>query len=135
MTQRAFALTILLIIAVVSRALPWSGSLFSERRDEIVQAQPADAESMLASGQPIPLLCADMSSLELIPGISDKTALELLEKRNSIILAESHRSLEESLQLARGIGGKTAARLVRYLAVNGVCDTVEGYHPNTPTPR
>jgi hypothetical protein len=129
MTQRAFALTILLIIAVVSRALPWSGSLFSERRDEIVQAQPADAESMLASGQPIPLLCADMSSLELIPGISDKTALELLEKRNSIILAE------ESLQLARGIGGKTAARLVRYLAVNGVCDTVEGYHPNTPTPR
>ncbi len=132
MTQRTFSLTLLLILAVVTREFPWSDFLFFNRRDEAVLTKPNDAESLLASGHPLPLLCADISSLELIPGISDNTAVQLLEKRDAIIRAERHGSIEESLQLARGIGTKTATKLARYLIANGVCDNAERYYLFTP---
>jgi DNA uptake protein ComE-like DNA-binding protein len=132
MTQRTFGLTLLLIIAVITTALPWLDSSLFNQRDETILPKPTDPESLLASGHPLPLSCADLSSLELLPGISDKTGTELLEKRDSIIRAERFTSLEESFQLARGVGSKTAARLVRYLSANGDCDYAERYYLLTP---
>ena len=135
MTQRTFALTILLILASLSRLLSGFAPLPFSGREQRASEPLIDAESLLASGQPLPLTCADRSSLELIPSISDKTASELLERRRDILRASRERSLEESLQLARGIGEKTAPRLARYLTLTGPCEGADHYVPLSPNPR
>jgi hypothetical protein len=76
----------------------------------------ADAESMLAIGDKLPLRCVDMASLELIIGVSDRLATELLAKREEILSAAHMTSMHSALQLARGVGEKTATNLTRFLS-------------------
>jgi hypothetical protein len=132
MTQRTFALTLVLSLAALGRLVPWSNPISFMLRNERMLAPSVDAESLLASGQPLPLDCADIPSLELIPGMSDRTAGELLHQRESIRRATRHKGFESSLQLARGIGEKTAPRVARYLSLDGICETEEPYSPLFP---
>lgn len=104
-------------------------------RKQALLPQPVDAESLLASGQPISLICADTYSLELIPGISDRTAAEIQHQRYLILDASRDRPFEESLKLARGIGDKTASRIARYLSESGGCEANERYAPFSPAMR
>ena len=132
MTQRTFTLCILLIVIGITRAAPRSFYSISWLQSIHVSPIPTDAESELAAGGRIPLGCADISSLELIPGISDTIAISLLEKREAIQLAFRKTSIESSLQIARGIGPKNASKIARYLDGERQCVQGESYHFFSP---
>jgi hypothetical protein len=81
---------------------------------------PADAgaETLLAMGEKVPFTCADMSDLLLIPGISDKSATALLERREQIVASAGEGGTENGrpFSLAYGIGEKRAKALTRFLS-------------------
>jgi hypothetical protein len=94
----------------------------------------ADAETLLAFGAQIPLACADMSDLELIPGVSDNLAKELLDKRDKIIAHARDSSPHEALQLARGVGERKAEVLSALLSLEDACYQGEIYAPLVSQP-
>lgn len=80
-----------------------------------------DAESRLAAGKRIELCRAGMFELELIAGIADALAFEILRKKRAVLAAARalppgarHRALE----LVHGIGRKRAQSLSRHLALH-----------------
>lgn len=80
-----------------------------------------DPEGRLAMGYKLPLECANLWSLELIKGVSDTLAFEILDKRFEILRAALNGSHRDALQKARGIGEKTAERFLQYLDLTGRC--------------
>ena len=72
-------------------------------------------------GYQLPLACANVWSLELIKGISDTLAFELIEKRREILIAATRESPESAIQRAHGVGEKVAPKLLRYLSVTERC--------------
>lgn len=78
-------------------------------------------------GEKLPLECADISSLELIKGVSDTLAFEILEKRYDIMRAALKGSHLEAIQRAHGIGAKTGERLLTYLDLTARCSVTENY--------
>jgi len=84
-----------------------------------------DPEGRLAMGLKLPLECANIWSLELIKGISDTLALEVLDKRFDIMRAAFNGSQTEAIQRARGIGEKTAEQLLRYIDLTERCEVQE----------
>lgn len=92
-----------------------------------------DPESLLATGQQIPFACADMWSLELISGVSDTLADELLERRESILLAARHAPPDVALQLARGVGATKGRELAKFISMQGACVKRQSLHIFTPT--
>lgn|GEM_PF-6263301 len=93
----------------------------------LTPAFDADAETLLASGSRIALACADISDLELISGVSDTLAHELLRKRAEIIAHARHTSATEALQLARGVGTHKAKLLSRFISLEDGCYQSEQY--------
>jgi hypothetical protein len=87
----------------------------------------ADAETLLASGSRIKLACADISDLELVTGISDTLAHELLRKRATIIARARHAPYTEALTLARGVGEIKAKLLSRFISLEDACFQREPY--------
>jgi Holliday junction resolvasome RuvABC DNA-binding subunit len=71
--------------------------------------------------------CADVWSLELIKGVSDTIAFELLDKRPAIIRAAQKVTPIEAIQKARGIGEKTGERLLTYLDLTERCEVQERF--------
>lgn len=78
-------------------------------------------------GEKLPLECADISSLELIKGISDTLAFELLEKRYEIMRAAFTESPVDAIQRAHGVGEKTAEKILPYLDLTAPCSVTERY--------
>ena len=78
-------------------------------------------------GMKLPLECTDMWSLELLKGISDTLALELLDNRYEIMRAALNGSHIEAIKKARGVGDKTAEKLLEYLDLQERCVTTESY--------
>jgi hypothetical protein len=70
-----------------------------------------------------------MSDLELIPGVSDNLAKELLDKRDRIIAHARNHSAKEALQLARGVGVHKAEVLSSLLSLENACHQGEIYTP------
>jgi hypothetical protein len=95
-------------------------------------AVDADAETLLAFGARIPLACADIADLELIPGISDRLALELLENRARIIAHAESTSEREALQLAHGVADRTADKLASFISLEDSCHQGDTYRPPPP---
>lgn len=87
-----------------------------------------DPEGRLAMGLKLSLACADMWSLELLKGVSDTLALELIEKRYEIMRAAFTGSQVEAIKKAHGIGDKTAEKLLEYLDLRERCGRTEQYH-------
>lgn len=88
----------------------------SEGRDR------SDSESLLASGVLLPLQAADLYSLELLPGISDRMAHEILAVRDAILRQARGLPCEtryRALELAHGIGEKRALSLSHHLQLTG----------------
>ena len=84
-----------------------------------------DPEGRLAMGLKLPLECANVWSVELIKGVSDTLAFELLDKRFAIMLAAFKGSQTEAIQKAHGIGEKTAEQLLKYLDLTERCEVQE----------
>lgn len=91
-----------------------------------------ELESRLAMGLPMPLACADASDLELLKGVSDTLAFELIKERQTILQAASRGSPSDALQLVHGVGPKTAEKLARYLDLVHVCTKK---HPHDLWPK
>jgi hypothetical protein len=86
-----------------------------------------DPEGRLAMGFKLPLSCADVWSLELLKGVSDTLAFEMVAKRYEIMRAALTESPAEALGKARGIGDTTAAKLLRYLDLTERCELSEEF--------
>ena len=86
-----------------------------------------DPEGRLAMGLKLSLACADMWSLELLKGVSDTLALELIDKRYEIMRAAFNGSQVEAIKKAHGIGDKTAEKLLAYLDLQERCERIERY--------
>jgi len=80
-----------------------------------------DAESHFAAGLPFPLACADIIDVELIPGVSDRLATELLASRTGVATAAARLPSAEALQLVRGVGPSLGHALSRYLSMEPQC--------------
>jgi hypothetical protein len=128
MSWRYTGLSILLILVTVLVRLP---SLMPPPSD-IPQAwldppSHEDPEGRLAMGLKLPLECADMWSLELLKGISDTLALELLDRRYEIMSAAFTGSQIEALKKAHGVGDKTGEKLLRYLELRERCESPNAF--------
>lgn len=80
-----------------------------------------DAESRLATSQKFTLAQADIYDLELIPRISDKLALRIMNQKEQILEQAAILPLNlryKALELVYGIGPKTALTLNNYLDLN-----------------
>jgi hypothetical protein len=83
----------------------------------------SDVESVFAVGGRVPLSCIDVSTLELIRGVSDKLAFSIIDARAQIFEAASRGvSDERALQRARGVGEAIAATLRGYITLSGSCN-------------
>ena len=106
--------------AVISlRLLSRAAGYFGARDDSYHPcAEQLDAESRLALGGKMRFESAEIYELELVPGISDSLAQNILRKK-AAILFEAERLPEEkqskALELAHGVGEKRAESLLRYL--------------------
>jgi len=118
MTWRYAALALLLVSFVATRHI--LAAALSPMYRHIATSLTApinDPESILAIGDMIPLQCADVASLELISGVSDSLALELINKRAAILSAARTLTTDEALQLAHGVGENTAKRLATLISL------------------
>ena len=73
-----------------------------------------DPESCFAAGGVVPLIDSELFELELISGISETTAINLLEKREAIIDRATQLPFDkrhQAFELAKGIGPKKAELL------------------------
>ncbi|MEN9844952.1 MAG: hypothetical protein RIS36_99 [Pseudomonadota bacterium] len=86
-----------------------------------------EPEGRLAMGHDLAFQCADVWSLELIKGVSDTIAFELLDKRLTIIRAAYNGTPLEAIQKARGIGEKTGERILSYLNLTEGCERHERF--------
>ena len=80
----------------------------------LVSIERHNAEACLAAGCKIPLSFAGMYELELVPGISDTLALNILRARGAILKIR-HKSGCAAFTEAQGIGEKTARTLCDYI--------------------
>lgn len=91
-----------------------------------------NAEAKLATGRKLKLSKVDLYDLELIPGISDKLGLAILEKRENIIYCSSLADKQKNdahdktkkkcplnpFKLVHGIGEAKSSYLLNFLELN-----------------
>jgi hypothetical protein len=83
---------------------------------------PTDAESIFARGDRLPLTCTDVSTLEMIRGISDGLAFQLVAARERVVNAYLQGEEDViALQRVHGIGPATAERLLGFIRLDGYC--------------
>jgi DNA uptake protein ComE-like DNA-binding protein len=78
----------------------------------------SDAESLLAINQKLALYRVDLYDLELIPGISERLAEEIITHRDELLRHAASlpkNKQHQSLELIHGIGPKTARQLAKYI--------------------
>ena len=128
MSWRTTGLSILILLAFLAVRITY---LLSRPP----QAQPSwflppsydDPEGRLAMGHKLPLQCADVWSLELLKGISDTLACEIVAKRFEIARSVRSEGHLNALQHAHGIGEKTASKLLPYLDLTERCELSETF--------
>ncbi len=122
MNWRLTALTILLCVMAFVR----DGFFLLTTRSDALSSKtslqaPSDPESLLARGRPLPLRCVAPVDLELIPGITDRLARELVEAAPRLdALAKRHGDVL-ALQSVKGIGPERSASLAELLSLQGTC--------------
>ncbi len=85
-----------------------------------------DAETIFACGQRLPLHCAEVSSLEMISGISDTVAFQLIDAKEHILASYTRGDSElASLQRVRGVGPATGKLLSKHIRLEGICPAQE----------
>jgi hypothetical protein len=136
MTWRYAALAFLtLALVTLSHTTVRTSRLFSTPRSAVYPTSASDPESTLACGKKILLSCADLSSLELIPGVSGATARNLLEKRALILSVAKTESPIIALQYARGVGKKNSINLATFISLEPDRKCTPEYRPFEPRQR
>ncbi len=82
--------------------------------------QPQDSESLLARGKRLWLITADLYSLELLSGISDSLAHEIIKSKRDVsahAVWKVKKAPDNPLEYVHGIGEKRAKKFSRYLSV------------------
>ena len=122
MSWRCTALSILTLLAFVAiRLLPSLSPPPEVDPSWFLPPSYDDPEGRLAMGHKLPLQCANIFSLELVKGVSDTLAAELLTSRFDIIGHARTGSPIDAIQRAKGVGEATAERLLRYIDLTERC--------------
>lgn len=100
----------------------WSNSGLSDRPLLLLANDP---ETVFALGLKLPLGCADLWSLELIPAVSAKVVQRLVAQRAEVLSHARSSTPEAALKRIFGVGDSTARRLLGYVALTDSCDRVE----------
>ena len=77
-----------------------------------------NSEALFAVGRKVPLQCADMYDLELIPGISDKFSSRIEQHKREIMAAALRLPVAQrhtALEIVHGIGPKSALAFSRWI--------------------
>jgi|688.fasta_scaffold21971_7 hypothetical protein len=80
-----------------------------------------DAESLLAQGRLLPLLCSNANDLELLPGVTDRVAGELLASADTLARLTPELAPQDALLHVHGIGPKRAAFFAEHLDLSASC--------------
>ena len=132
MRQRYWSLSIFLIL------LTWGKTLFD--REVALNIDPNiaetfeamnDPETLLTFGKRIPFSQAGISELELIPRISDKLAIRIVDQRKEVVsrarnpLVKKKKKTKRnsskpphiihSFEVVKGIGPKTSTKIKKYI--------------------
>jgi hypothetical protein len=130
MSWRYSIISALIVIASLARALlPILRDQEEVPPGWFIPPSHSDPEGRLAMNAKVAFACADHSNLILIKGISDTLAEELLDSRSEILRAAKIVGEEEALQLAHGVGEKTAKTLLRSLDLFESCTPAESFVP------
>ena len=122
MTWRYTGLTLILVTIPIGRFISLITQGAPPVEASLLTPPPfSDPEGRLAMGYQLPLACANAWSLELIKGISDTLAFELIEKRREILAAATREPSISALKRAHGVGDKVAPKLLRYLSLTERC--------------
>lgn len=128
MSWRTTGLSLLILICFIGLRL---ADLASPRPSFdpswLIPPSHEDPEGRLAMGYGLAFQCADVWSLELLKGVSDTIAFELLNKRLAIVRAAHKVTPIEAIQMARGIGKKTGEKLLTYLDLTERCERHERF--------
>ena len=89
-----------------------------------------NAESHFARGLPFPLSCATVTDLELLRGITDRLAHNMIQNRAQVASTAKIHGATSALTAIRGIGHATAQNLQQYLSVDAACP--RDIHPIHP---
>lgn len=126
MRWRILSLTSLLGIAVILR----DGGSFVVSRTlhpllNTARLNRNDAESLLAQGRPLSLLCSSAQDLELLLGVTDRVASELLREAESLVRLAPVIGEEAAFERVHGIGPKRAAFFATHLSLNNSCSMLQ----------
>lgn len=108
------------VLALLTSAVRFALRCYLDGRavNSSVPLEYSDAESILSLGGKIDLASAGMYELELIPGISDRMAKNILESRTQVIdYSQSVKRSDRwySLLNVEGISEKKARKFVKYI--------------------
>lgn len=106
----SFVLLAVLSLKAAAVTLLSSGVSSEKPIHSIIQSDP---ESSFAAARRISVKSAGMYELEMVPGISDALALEILKVRSAILKQGASQGCN-AFTLARGVGSISAKRLCRY---------------------
>ena len=127
MAWRIASLTTLLSILVLLR--DFSGFLTAGSYGSVlntVQNSQSDAESLLAQGRRLPLLCSTAEDLELLPGVTDRVAVELRASATGLARLAPTLGEQEALLTVRGIGPRRAPFFAGHLDLEQTCERWQG---------
>ncbi len=113
-------ITILSIFKLAQLSFALYGNSRTETlSDSIFAPKPiCFAEQQFALGRRIDLSSADLFDLELIPGVSDVLANNIINKREQILAIEKDKIKKMNIspfELVHGVGKQTAKKLTKYL--------------------
>jgi len=127
MKWRYAGLTIVLALIILVREIArLSAQIVTPQAEWFTPSPSIDAESRLAMGLKLPILCADLAALELISGVSDRLASDLLLNRfkmRASLQGHGKQGLSEqqALELTHGVGPKTSAKLIQFISIAEPC--------------
>lgn len=127
MKWRYAGLTIVLALIILVREIArLSAQSVTPQAEWFTPSPSINAESRLAMGLKLPILCADLVALELISGVSDRLASDLLTNRFKMRAAlqgggKPGLSEQQALELTHGVGPKTSAKLIQFISIAEPC--------------
>ena len=117
------SLSLLLSITVILRDC--SSFIAARLNDSLLKSarkSHGDAESLLAQGRRLPLLCSAAEDLELLPGVTDRVAGELLAAAKELARIAPRLGEQEALLNVHGIGPQRAPFFAQHLDLAQECE-------------
>ena len=111
-----------IVLSVFLTTVPVFCSVLIEKQNPmpivVLQVKADNAEGQLAIGRKFRFSSADMYDLELIPGVSDKTAARILDARTKVLERAATLPMNQryhAFVLVHGVGQAIALKFDRYI--------------------